>query len=132
MIKYGKFVQREHLKIITHSICKLFLNLVDTILFRFIFTVNFHSSFGFLPFLGVDLLFFSLMACTSSETRGELEPKIVLQLLLGSSLGTRPSAIGQFYPSPETVPKVFAKVNLTSFLRVCKLANFSSYNHRQK
>jgi len=47
------------------------------------------------------------------ETRKELEPKYVPQLLLGSLLGARRSAIGQlFFPYVVTVPEVFAKVNL--------------------
>ena len=39
----------------------------------------------------------------------------VPQLLLGSLLWTRRSAIGQFCRSPVTVPEVFAKVNSSQF-----------------
>ena len=50
------------------------------------------------------------------ETRGELEPKCVPQLFLGSLLRTRWSAIGQiFSTSLVTVPEVFAKVNSSQF-----------------
>ena len=45
-------------------------------------------------------------------TRRELETKCVSQLFLYSLLGTRRSAIGQFFSlSLATVPEVFAKVN---------------------
>ena len=57
-----------------------------------------------------------MLTFTTLETRGELEPKYVPQLLLGSLLGTRQSAIGQcFSPLPKTVPEVFAKVNSAQF-----------------
>ena len=55
-------------------------------------------------------------AFATLETRRELQPKCVLQLFLGLSLGTRRSAIGHFFPlSLVTVPEVFAKVNPTQF-----------------
>ena len=41
-----------------------------------------------------------------------LEPKCVPQMFLGLLLGTRRSAIGQFFPVPSNRSKVFAKVNL--------------------
>ena len=45
------------------------------------------------------------------ETRRELEPNCVPQLFLGWLLGTRRSAIGQFFSlSRVTIPEVFAKV----------------------
>ena len=47
--------------------------------------------------------------------RRELEPKCVPQLLLGSLLGTRRSAIGQFFSLSLAVPEVFAKVNSAQF-----------------
>ena len=50
------------------------------------------------------------------ERRKELEPKCAPQLILGSLLMTRRSAIGQFFSqSLETVPEVFAKVNSAHF-----------------
>ena len=49
----------------------------------------------------------STLPFTSLKTWWELEPTSVPQLFLGSILGTRQSAIGQFF-SP--VPDVFAKV----------------------
>ena len=46
------------------------------------------------------------------ETRKELEPKCVPQLLVGSLLGTDRSTIGQFFPPVlVTVVEVFAKIN---------------------
>ena len=48
--------------------------------------------------------------------RRELEPKRVPQWFLGSLLGTRRSAIGQFFSlSLTTVPEVCAKVNSAQF-----------------
>ena len=41
----------------------------------------------------------------TSETRGELELKYVPQLFLGSILGTRRSAIGQFFSVPSNSPR---------------------------
>ena len=50
------------------------------------------------------------------ETKKELEPKCVLQLFLGSLLGMRRSAIGQFFfLSLVTIPEAFAKVNSAQF-----------------
>ena len=55
----------------------------------------------------------------------EMEPKCVPQLFRGSLLGTRRSAIGQFFSvSLVTVPEVFAKVNSPQFL-----SHFSSCRH---
>ena len=45
------------------------------------------------------------------ETRKGLEPKCFPQLILGLLLGTRRSAIGQFFPSLVSVPEVLAKVS---------------------
>ena len=50
------------------------------------------------------------------EMRRELEPKRVPQWFLGSLLGTRWSAIGQFFSlSLATVPEVFTKVKSAQF-----------------
>ena len=50
------------------------------------------------------------------ETTRKLEPKWVPQLFLGLLLGTRPSAIGQFFSlSPVIVPEVFMKVKSAKF-----------------
>ena len=71
-------------------------------------------------------LLISFVNCifASFETRGELEPKRVPQFFLGSFLGMRLSAIGQFCPlSLVTVPEGFANVYLASFLHVSKVAN---------
>ena len=59
------------------------------------------------------------IATTQLDTlkmRRELEPKRVPQWFLGSLLGTRRSAIGQFFSlSLTTVPEVYAKVNSAHF-----------------
>ena len=59
------------------------------------------------------------IATTQLDTlkmRRELEPKRVPQWFLGSLLGTRRSAIGQFFSlSLTTVPEVCAKVNSAQF-----------------
>ena len=48
--------------------------------------------------------------------RGELGPKYIPQLLLGSLLGAHWSAIGQFFPlSQVRVPEVFAEVYSVQF-----------------
>ena len=53
-----------------------------------------------------------------------MEPKCVPQVFLGRLLGTRRSAIGQFFSlSLVTVPDVFAKVNSAQFPLVSKVAN---------
>ena len=53
-----------------------------------------------------------------------MEPKCIPQLFLGWLLGTRWSAIGQFFSlSLVTVPEVFAKENSAQFPLVSKLAN---------
>ena len=50
------------------------------------------------------------------EIKRELEPKRVPQVFVGSLLGTRRSAIGQFFTvSLTTVPEVCAKVNSAHF-----------------
>ena len=57
-----------------------------------------------------------------SETGGELETKFTRQLFLGLLLGTRWSAIGQFFSlTLVTVPEVFAKVNSAQFPSLLKL-----------
>ena len=58
------------------------------------------------------------------EMRRQLEPKCVSQLFLVPLLGTRRSAIGQFFPVPSNSPEVFAKVNSARFLLVSKVAHF--------
>ena len=49
------------------------------------------------------------------ETRGGLEPKCVAQLIMGSLLGTRRSAIGQYFPALVTFREVFGEVNFSQF-----------------
>ena len=57
-----------------------------------------------------------LYSFATLEMRGELEPKYIPQLLLGSLLGEHRSAIGQFFPlSLVTVPEVFAEVYSVQF-----------------
>lgn len=51
------------------------------------------------------------------ETRGELEPKCILQLFLGLLLGMLLSAIGQyFFPAPSnSEPEQLGEVNSAQF-----------------
>ena len=57
------------------------------------------------------LVYNSLRPLVHLETRRGLKPKCVPQLYLGSLLGARRSAIGQFLPVLNNIPEVFAKVN---------------------
>ena len=60
------------------------------------------------------------------EARRELEPKSIPQLFLGSLLGTRRSAIGQFFPSPQKQSqKSLQKLTRPSFFLVglCRNTN---------
>ena len=50
----------------------------------------------------------SFLVICHFKTKGKLEPKCVPQLLLGSLLLTRQSAIAHFFLSLVTVPEVFA------------------------
>ena len=57
-----------------------------------------------------------LLKFDTQVTKRELDPKCVPQLLLGSSLGARRSAIGQFFSmSPVTVPEILAEVSSPQF-----------------
>ena len=50
------------------------------------------------------------------QAKKKLEPKCVPQFILGSLLGTRQSAVGQFFSlSLVTVPEVFMKVKSAKF-----------------
>ena len=59
------------------------------------------------------------------ETSGELEPKCVPQVFLGTLLGRRRSAIGYFSPCPqlEQSQKSWRKFSRPSFPLFCKVTN---------
>ena len=101
------------MKIITHSICKLFLNLVDTILFRFIFTVNFLSSFrrlGFLPFLSLNGLNFF------GNERGTGAEKSSCNCFWGLHWGRDRQLLANFIPVPRNSSKsLWKSIHLSIF-----------------
>ena len=59
---------------------------------------------------------FATLETTKKKQTNKLEPKCVPQLFLRSLLGTRQSAVGQFFSlSLVTVPEVFMKVKSAKF-----------------
>ena len=65
-----------------------------------------------------------MLTFTTLETRGELEPKYVPQLLLGSLLGTRQSAMANVFPrSLKPSQKSLRKLIRPSFFLVSYVAN---------
>ena len=64
-----------------------------------------------------------LYSFTTLERMREL-PDCVAHLIMGSLMGTRCSATGQFFPLPlVTVPEFFAELNSTQFLLLSNARN---------